>query len=272
VDVWIALSSIVKGNGLSIFPGVFGRLLPCDTKGVIKRDQYFGKPLNFRMEAGDILVFAGEHLHSSEINSTNLTRHVVSFRITFEKPIFRGESPHAYNYGLVFPSSTAVADVLERSYLFARKAIRTVMVPFGLVNRSRFIIAESELGRFDDLSVKPPQSDGLPDILDDEGATAISVASSLDIEPGTVKAVSKKLCAARSDDGRVFVLSRFCPHEGADLGLGYVEGSILYCPWHNLPIDLETGASPCGSIRPANIVRRWTEEPAAMSVKSDQRF
>jgi hypothetical protein len=89
---------VARGNGLSIFPDVFGKYLLCDEKGVVRRDQHFGVPENFDLDAGDILVFCGEHFHSSELNSTSITRHVVSFRITFDRPLFIGNSPSKYDY------------------------------------------------------------------------------------------------------------------------------------------------------------------------------
>ncbi|MBX3440827.1 MAG: Rieske 2Fe-2S domain-containing protein [Planctomyces sp.] len=33
------------------------------------------------------------------------------------------------------------------------------------------------------------------------------------------------------DDG-YFAINDFCPHMGASLSSGYVEGTTVYCPWH----------------------------------------
>lgn len=41
-----------------------------------------------------------------------------------------------------------------------------------------------------------------------------------------------KLVAYRGEEGRFIVLDAFCPHMGADLSLGYVEGDSLRCPFH----------------------------------------
>src|SRR5690349_16360155 len=69
----------------------------------------------------------------------------------------------------------------------------------------------------------------------------------LDLRSGEIKAVSDSLCVARFED-EVFALGRYCPHAGADLSLGYLDGARVRCSWHNLPIDLRSGLSPCKSI------------------------
>ena len=44
------------------------------------------------------------------------------------------------------------------------------------------------------------------------------------------------------------VLSRYCPHEGADLSLGYIKDGKLRCPWHNLCFNIK-GEQPCKSLK-----------------------
>ena len=68
-----------------------------------------------------------------------------------------------------------------------------------------------------------------------------------DLAVGEVRGVSPSFCVVRTERG-VFALARFCPHEGADLAYGIVRDGRLRCPWHNLPIDPETGAQPCASL------------------------
>ncbi len=43
-------------------------------------------------------------------------------------------------------------------------------------------------------------------------------------------------------DGRLYAISNICPHEGAALQRGRVEGTVLYCPLHRWGFDLTTGA------------------------------
>ena len=51
----------------------------------------------------------------------------------------------------------------------------------------------------------------------------------------------------RFSDGSI--LPRYCPHEGGDLSFGWIEGSIIRCPVHNLPICIKDGSQPCKSLR-----------------------
>ena len=66
---------------------------------------------------------------------------------------------------------------------------------------------------------------------------------------GSLRPLSEKVCAARLGDGRILAFSRRCPHEGADLALGRLQGNRIVCPWHNLVLDLETGQSRCLTVR-----------------------
>ena len=42
-------------------------------------------------------------------------------------------------------------------------------------------------------------------------------------------------------DGRYFAFSRECPHEGADLKSGQLDGTKVRCDNHSYCFDLETG-------------------------------
>jgi nitrite reductase (NADH) small subunit len=42
-------------------------------------------------------------------------------------------------------------------------------------------------------------------------------------------------------DGRIHAISNICPHQGAALERGPVEGNILYCPLHRWGFVLPTG-------------------------------
>lgn len=76
---------------------------------------------------------------------------------------------------------------------------------------------------------------------------SVSVVDLGDLAVGEVRGVTPNICVVRTERG-VFALARRCPHEGADLAHGIVRDGRLRCPWHNLPIDPETGAHPCASL------------------------
>lgn len=43
---------------------------------------------------------------------------------------------------------------------------------------------------------------------------------------------------------RVYAVGYSCPHMGASLSDGYIDGRTVICPWHGWMFDLETGESP----------------------------
>jgi nitrite reductase/ring-hydroxylating ferredoxin subunit len=45
-------------------------------------------------------------------------------------------------------------------------------------------------------------------------------------------------------DGRYFVTDNECPHQGAPLGDGWLDGKIISCPLHAWQFDVETGQMP----------------------------
>lgn len=58
-----------------------------------------------------------------------------------------------------------------------------------------------------------------------------------------VEAAGKGLALA-SVDGRITALDDRCPHFGASLSDGTIEGGVVVCPWHGREYDLVTGR--CG--------------------------
>jgi 3-phenylpropionate/trans-cinnamate dioxygenase ferredoxin component len=44
--------------------------------------------------------------------------------------------------------------------------------------------------------------------------------------------------------GRIHAIENSCPHNGASLANGRLEGNMLTCPAHGLRFDLSTGCTP----------------------------
>lgn len=80
-----------------------------------------------------------------------------------------------------------------------------------------------------------------------EGNSLVVPLASL--EKGGTQALSSKICVTRMENDEVMAFSRHCPHLGADLSLGVIDHGNVMCPWHNLPIDPASGASPCKSLK-----------------------
>jgi nitrite reductase/ring-hydroxylating ferredoxin subunit len=48
-------------------------------------------------------------------------------------------------------------------------------------------------------------------------------------------------------DNRLHKLPAKCPHTGAPLALGRIEGNSIVCPWHGATFDLATGERTAGA-------------------------
>jgi nitrite reductase/ring-hydroxylating ferredoxin subunit len=72
------------------------------------------------------------------------------------------------------------------------------------------------------------------------------VAALSDVRDGACLAVDlagESLVLLRSGDN-VFALANRCPHAGAPLSEGFLEGELLTCAWHGWTFDVRSGASP----------------------------
>jgi len=54
-----------------------------------------------------------------------------------------------------------------------------------------------------------------------------------DGKPHSLNVFGTKLVAFQGEDGEVAILDGYCPHMGADLGQGCVEGNSVVCPFHH---------------------------------------
>jgi nitrite reductase/ring-hydroxylating ferredoxin subunit len=73
----------------------------------------------------------------------------------------------------------------------------------------------------------------------------IAVAKLSDLAPGQMKGVDvggNKLLLANVD-GTVYAIQAKCPHMGADLCKGSLQGSIVTCPKHKAGFDVSNGSA-----------------------------
>lgn len=126
INLWMAISRVRKGNGLLVYPDAYrpnasrhdGPTIPV------------GNPVSFEMEPGDLLLFAGDHLHSSEPNTTDETRYVLTKRISLGAPRYNprgsGWVPY-YDTRLLGTALQPLASLRSRASLsYARNLARTV--------------------------------------------------------------------------------------------------------------------------------------------------
>jgi len=235
INVWVAVGPVNTGNGLTIYPESYRSDIK-HTGPYISADQNPGPALTFDMAPGDVLLFHGDQVHGSEINTTDNTRHVISFRITFKKPLYTHGHYHHYAYSALAGGPLDVFAEVPQNLALSYFDYRT-----RLVFRK---LGELVTGR------KP---DGKP-ALQRTGGDAAVEGDKLSlplagIEPGQIRALSAKICLARMENGDFRAFSRYCPHQGSDLSLGVIRNGELMCPWHNLPLNPATGGSPCESLK-----------------------
>lgn len=237
INIWIAVGAVRLGNGLSIYPQVYGKSLCYTEDGRILPDRCFGRALNFELEPGDVIVFQGEHLHGSEINSTDETCHAIGFRLTLDRPKFLTQSPHKFIY---FGSSSLMAKLAQLPLKVSRRLAELAQ----LLGVARLAKPLASATKFDETSADFPRLLLAKAVAD----RAMLVFNASELTVGEIRPISQQLCAARLGKYWVVVFSRHCPHEGADLAAGYVQDGCIVCPWHNLPFSMNSGASPCMSL------------------------
>ena len=62
-----------------------------------------------------------------------------------------------------------------------------------------------------------------------------------DLESAAEFTVGERTICVANVNGEYCAMDNVCPHEGGPLGMGYVDGSKVVCPWHGWEFDLKTG-------------------------------
>ena len=229
INVWIALGPIPRGNGLSIFPEVFGKDLKRMSNGSVGYQENPGKPTYADLEPGDAILFDGEHLHATVLNHVDTTRHVISFRIIDRKPNYPNGHYHHYLRSDIAGSPFKMfAEVpANLSWGWLRTRLRWVAEKIKLVD--------------------PPKmpKDWKRYAVPGDNQTSFKISS---LQSNSIKAVNDRVCVARIGDDKVVAFRRRCPHDGADFAMGTVHEGNIVCPWHTLPFNSDTGESPCKAL------------------------
>lgn len=87
----------------------------------------------------------------------------------------------------------------------------------------------------------------------------VRVGGATDIEPGAAKAyrVGRYDVAVFNVGGDYYALENSCPHQGAPIADGWLDGAVITCPWHAWSFDVRTGGMMLGDF---SFVRRFRVE------------
>ncbi len=74
-------------------------------------------------------------------------------------------------------------------------------------------------------------------------AEEVTVARVDEIPSGSsmVVDVANRTLAVFNVDGNFYVIDNTCLHRGGPLGEGFLEGTVVTCPWHGWEYDVTTG-------------------------------
>ena len=75
---------------------------------------------------------------------------------------------------------------------------------------------------------------------------AVEIGPADALAPGERKLVfiQGRSVAVFNVDGEIYAVENSCPHNGASLAGGQIEGRLLQCPAHGLRFDVATGCMP----------------------------
>ena len=62
--------------------------------------------------------------------------------------------------------------------------------------------------------------------------TTVAKTSEIPSGQGQAFPVNNRMVAIFNEDGNFFAIDDFCPHMGASLSAGHLEGGVVACPWH----------------------------------------
>lgn len=233
INVWVAVGPVSKGNGLTLYPEVYNS--PLQNEGpYIASDENPGKAATFDMEPGDVLLFHGSQVHGSEINITDSTRHVISFRIALDKPNYTFGHHHHYAWS---PLAGGLLDVFAEIPQNMAWSFFTYKL-FQIKRKLKSLLGITEKAS--------TAKDKLTSKADKIQKTSIALA---DLKEGAIIPWSKSVCVTRLENGDVKAFGRYCLHEGGDLAYGVMNEGQVICPFHNLSMDPSTGQSPCKTIK-----------------------
>ncbi|NET90084.1 MAG: Rieske 2Fe-2S domain-containing protein [Kamptonema sp. SIO1D9] len=238
INLWIATDEVLLGNSMLFYPQQWGKHIPLPTAIThIERNHPLEKPLRFALQPGDTLLFSVEHLHSSEINTTEDTRCAVTMRFSLTFP----QSPSFDQWRSWYDSRWV--STRWKWLAQARSHFSHAHIGYRLKNqKKRWQRIKNHL-----------QNRFFPQTTP-EKTESLNITPNVDLKahPHVIQIKDAHTCVVNTEDGMI-EFPRYCPHQGGDLAQGYIEEGKLYCAWHNLAFDLETGKPNCAGIPPLSL-------------------
>ncbi|MDH3689092.1 MAG: Rieske (2Fe-2S) protein [Gammaproteobacteria bacterium] len=235
INTWCAISGVSSENSMVLYPDMFGRdISPDPASNYIKPGYRLGRPTKIALEDGEILVFNPEILHSSHLNISDVTRIVVSARLTQNEPEYNKGALHVEDKWHVSTNISARSHFAPARFGKRSRTMKNeVLRPAQLRDESESILLAKTITGNESIRVcdrkRFPRSGRLLVKLNDAEVLII-----------------KHMNVLRAVSGR-------CPHLGIDLIDGHDDGQKIYCPGHAVAFDLDTGMSSC----PALGLRRY---------------
>jgi len=112
-----------------------------------------------------------------------------------------------------------------------------------------------------------------------ETVAEVGDGAAADIAPGTAKtvAVDGREIAVFNVGGAFYAIDNICPHQGASLADGWLEGTTITCPWHAWCFNLTDGTMTRGDFAGGHACKqspagrpRWASQPATTELACPQ--
>lgn len=228
INLWWALAGVKEDNSMIFYPETFGRYIK------YKQDYAYlppgvtvTKPYKVELLDGSVLVFNSDLLHGSQLNISNLTRIVISPRVTLGKPQFNPDSQITE-----FSGWYSSEDIAKGNWENPRKF--SMKENFGVLYQGR---QKPHVEKRIAITVNSSLSDGKPIDLCPSETVGIG-------EKMLVNLQKESIIIFRTKDG-LQAMSALCPHMKINLIDGFHDEQQIYCPGHGVAFSLEDGTSKC---------------------------
>jgi nitrite reductase (NADH) small subunit len=81
-----------------------------------------------------------------------------------------------------------------------------------------------------------------PDSEDEPRFVTVARVGDIPAGEGRAYPVGKRMVAVFFHEGDYFAIDDFCPHQGASLADGYIDGCAVACPWHHWRFSISDGS------------------------------